>query len=315
MEKIRRSSSSSVTCALPKIWMFQLWRAACAVIWKSPLKLKWAGLTVILLLKLGGEVLEYHGVAVFKDAFGNDFFSGFCMYDETFPVIYVNNTSSRTRQIFTLFHELAHLLFNTSGIDTSSYEPDEGLSRLGRQIEVICNRFAAEFLLPTSRFKEDISGLDPSEETAKLLANRYHVSPESIFRRFLDSDLITADEYRQFAQRSEGEYSGKGGGNYYWTKITYLGTNYIDLAFSKYHQNRISEPELADYLDMKVKNLPRLESYFFRETPLMYVFDNSPLSQLFNSYYRSRLSDSVGVCLTNWLKTAWLLPRGKLPGR
>ena len=105
------------------------------------------------------EVLEYHGVAVFKDAFGNDFFSGFCMYDETFPVIYVNNTSSRTRQIFTLFHELAHLLFNTSGIDTSSYEPDEGLSRLGRQIEVICNRFAAEFYFPHRASKKILVAL------------------------------------------------------------------------------------------------------------------------------------------------------------
>ena len=210
------------------------------------------------------EVLEYHGVAVFKDAFGNDFFSGFCMYDETFPIIYVNNSSSRTRQIFTLFHELAHLLFHTSGIDTHDGEPGEDLSPSGRRIEVICNRFAAEFLLPMSRFKKDIRGQTPNEETAKLLADRYHISRESIFRRFLDSNLIAADEYPNFVQTGEERRQGRGG-DYYWTKITYLGTNYIDLAFSRYHQNRISEPELADYLNTKVKNLPQLENYFFRK--------------------------------------------------
>ncbi len=210
------------------------------------------------------EVLEHHGVAIFKDAFGNDLFSGFCMYDETFPVIYINNSSSKTRQIFTLFHELAHLLFHTSGIDMRSGELGEGLSPSGRRIEVICNRFSAEFLFPMSLFKKDIRGHTPNEATAKLLAERYHVSRESVFRRFLDSNLITADEYLNFAQTKEHRRQGEGG-NHYWTKIAYLGTNYINLAFSRYHQNRITEPELADYLDTKVKNLPQLENYFFRK--------------------------------------------------
>src|SRR3546814_17029352 len=49
-------------------------------------------------------------------AFRTDDFSGFCLYDEEFPIIYVNNSSAKTRQIFTYFHELAHLVFHTSGI-------------------------------------------------------------------------------------------------------------------------------------------------------------------------------------------------------
>ncbi len=47
------------------------------------------------------------GVFVFKDAFKETDYSGFCLYDDEFPVIYVNNTTTKTRQIFTLFHELA----------------------------------------------------------------------------------------------------------------------------------------------------------------------------------------------------------------
>jgi Zn-dependent peptidase ImmA (M78 family) len=57
-------------------------------------------------------------VSVFKDAFRVDDYSGFCLYDDEFPLIYVNNSTSKTRQIFTLFHELAHLISHTSGIDT-----------------------------------------------------------------------------------------------------------------------------------------------------------------------------------------------------
>ncbi|PQO23090.1 ImmA/IrrE family metallo-endopeptidase [Rhodobacteraceae bacterium WD3A24] len=210
------------------------------------------------------EVLEARGVAIFKDAFRNDFYSGFCLYDEVFPLIYVNN-SVKTRQIFTLFHELAHLLFHTSGINTLSDEPDEELAMPDKQVEVVCNRFAAEFLVPAEQFDADTVGLPPTEETATFLANRYHVSRESMFRRFLDRGDISVEEYQRAADRWAGQRQPRTGGNHYWTKIAYLGTNYVNLAFSRYYQNRISEPELAEYLDTKVKNLSKLESYFARK--------------------------------------------------
>lgn len=57
------------------------------------------------------------GVYVFKDAFHAPNYFGFCLYDTEFPVIYINNSATKSRQIFTLFHELGHLLFHTSGID------------------------------------------------------------------------------------------------------------------------------------------------------------------------------------------------------
>jgi hypothetical protein len=63
------------------------------------------------------KVLLGVGVYVFKDQFREPDYSGFCLYDDEFPIIYVNNTTAKTRQIFTLFHELAHLLFHTSGVD------------------------------------------------------------------------------------------------------------------------------------------------------------------------------------------------------
>ena len=87
------------------------------------------------------DVLEDCGVAVFKDAFHNDGYSGFSLYNETFPVIYVNN-STKTRQTFTLFHELAHLLLHTSGIVSLSRMPEKGILS-SQTIETLCNRFSA----------------------------------------------------------------------------------------------------------------------------------------------------------------------------
>lgn len=110
-------------------------------------------------------VLEGHGVAVFKDAFkikdadGRDPYSGFCLYDDTFPLIYVNN-SAKTRESFTLFHELAHLLFETSGVDAPEDDFAEYQREGDRWIEATCNAFAAEFLLPQERFAAEARGGD-----------------------------------------------------------------------------------------------------------------------------------------------------------
>lgn len=210
------------------------------------------------------DVLERHGVAVFKDAFLDHDYAGFCLYDAVFPLIYVNN-SVRTREIFTLFHELGHLLFHTSGIDALGDDLQAAGSVSGRWIEVTCNRFAAEFLLPEERFAADASRLAHTEDRVEALAERYSVSRESVLRRFLDRGEVTHEEYRQRARRWEGQRRGGSGGDHYWTKIAHLGTAYINLAFSRYHQNRITEVELADYLDTKVKHLSKLEDYFGRK--------------------------------------------------
>ena len=69
-------------------------------------------------LKYWRKVFEENGIFVFKDAFKVDAFSGFCLYDQKFPIVYVNNSKSKDQQIVTLFHELAHLLFRTGGVDT-----------------------------------------------------------------------------------------------------------------------------------------------------------------------------------------------------
>lgn len=211
-------------------------------------------------------VLERHGVAVFKDAFKmkvdkRDLYSGFCLYDAAFPLIYVNN-SAKTRESFTLFHELAHLLFETSGVDNPEDHFTGQWLESDKQIEVTCNAFAAEFLLPQKRFAAEVRGLPRTEETAEQLASRYHVSREMIFRRFLDSGEITQEAYEEAADRWRGQAGSGEGGNYYWNKVTYLGMEYLRLAFSHFHQGRISEPRLADYLDTKVKNLSDLEDHF-----------------------------------------------------
>jgi Zn-dependent peptidase ImmA (M78 family) len=216
-------------------------------------------------LKEWRQALISAGVYVFKDAFRTNEYSGFCLYDETFPIIYVNNSSAKTRQIFTLFHELAHLLLHTSGIDTLHNEYIPRLADDAQRMEILCNRFAAEFLVPESAFAEAFKGKKPTEATAQEFAGRFHVSREFIFRRFLDRGLIDEQTYQEAAARwAEQKQSEGPGGDYYWTKLSYLGREYVGLALREYHQNHIDEIQLAEYLDTKPRNLPGIEDYFSR---------------------------------------------------
>ena len=218
-------------------------------------------------LKEWRKILEGFGLFIFKDAFQSDEFSGFCLYDDKFPVIYVNNSKPFTRQIFTLFHELAHLLFKTGGIDTKIEDYLHYLDGDEKRIEIICNSFAGEFLVPSEHFYQKASGITVDDESISSLANIYHVSREVILRKFYDLDRIDQEFYSKKVREwrmAESSASTGSGGNYYFTKGAYLGSKYIEKAFSQFYQNRITTERLADYLGVKVKNISGMESQLYR---------------------------------------------------
>ena len=213
------------------------------------------------------KVLLNVGIHVFKDSFREPDYSGFCLYDDEFPIIYVNNTTAKTRQIFTLFHELAHLLFHTSGVDTQGDRFVDELDGDDRRIEVICNQMAACLLVPEETFDAAFAGQAPTEAAAAELAQLFSVSREFIFRKFLNRDLISPAEYDRAARRWAGQGQRGSGGDHYNTKIACLGTEYINLAFQRFYQNRIDYNQLADILDTKPRNLTRLEEYVSSRAP------------------------------------------------
>jgi hypothetical protein len=51
--------------------------------------------TIETALETWREALEDSGVFVFKEAFRNDDFSGFCLYDKEFPLVIINNSMAK----------------------------------------------------------------------------------------------------------------------------------------------------------------------------------------------------------------------------
>ncbi|MBW2741571.1 MAG: ImmA/IrrE family metallo-endopeptidase [Deltaproteobacteria bacterium] len=216
-------------------------------------------------LKYWRNLLEEHGVFIFKDAFKDDELSGFCLYDDVFPIIYINNSQAKIRQIFTLFHELAHLLFRTGGIDLNHDDFIQSMSGSNKQIEIFCNQFAGEFLVPFEDVQKYLRNTSIDDNLLSGLAKKYSVSREVILRKCLDLGYIDHEFYNAKVRKWEYErlkYDRSGsGGNYYLTQKAYMGDRYVERAFSKYYNGFISKLQLSDYLGIKEANVVKFEDH------------------------------------------------------
>lgn len=102
----------------------------------------------------------------------------------------VRQADSWHRRRFTMAHELAHLCF----ISRPPALPDEpkvifGSAELDSREEQICNKIAAELLMPRRRFLSDARSLTPCFQSVLHLHNIFDVSASAILRRIKDLDV------------------------------------------------------------------------------------------------------------------------------
>ncbi len=213
------------------------------------------------LLKRFREALFSLGIYVFKNPFHEKTVSGFCVYDDNYPVIFLNSSMSKTRQLFTLFHEIYHLLNKISSIDCVDYTVDKN------NIERDCDQFAAEFLIPEDRLIEKIN--DESLDLKKIveLAKYFSVSLEAILIRLIKLNYLNWSAFNNYKEQMRADNypdynKGKSGGNPYYNLISYLGNNYVNLAYDAYRSGKIDELELCDYLGLKASQLDSFESHW-----------------------------------------------------
>jgi hypothetical protein len=136
---------------------------------------------------------------------------------------------------------------------------------------MLCNQFAAGFLVPDPDFDRRLKQLPSVRElNIEELSRRYHVSREVILRKLLDRKRITQAEYEQKVEEwvKRAQYADdkkNGGGNYYLTQGVYLSKRYVELAFSQLYKNKITIEQLANYLGVKTKNVPSLETSLLQQ--------------------------------------------------
>lgn len=212
------------------------------------------------------HALEEAGVFTFKDSFSDEFISGFCLLDETRPIIMINNSNSFTRQIFTLFHELGHILFNVHGVSDIDERYLDYFGDEDKTIERDCNKFAAELLVPIDRIQQDFHiYFERGDQGIADLARRYSVSREVILRRLLDRGIISDDEYSEKSNEWNTDFRRRArdasGGDWYLTKLSYLGEGFSRLALDRYRSGRVNIASLADHLNVRAIKIPRFTTY------------------------------------------------------
>lgn len=145
-------------------------------------------------------------------------FRGFCLVDDRAPVVFVNGADSKSAQMFTLLHEVAHLWLGEGGVSNISAAPAEG-----RRAEVWCNAVAAEVLVPLDDLMREVNRRTDVDEELTRLCKLFKVSSLVMLRRFLDARFLTRDEFdrryaSELARLAKVKQEGASGGNFYNTE-------------------------------------------------------------------------------------------------
>ena len=153
-----------------------------------------------------------------------DEFRGFALVDDLAPLVFINGADTKAAQMFTLAHELAHLWLGESALS----DTDLG-SVPAHDIEVWCNRVAAELLVPLDSVRREDWGKEPLPDALSRLARRFKVSTLVVLRRIYDADGLTWHQFRRAYDKemeSLRSIPAGTGGNFYSTQPVRTGQRF-----------------------------------------------------------------------------------------
>lgn len=195
---------------------------------------------------------------------------GFSISEQPFPVIALNSYDSHNGRIFTLMHELVHILLHASGLcdleDKVLVVQDER-----ERVERFCNQVAAAILMPRDR----ILALPRIASATTLtiwheadvaeMALRFGVSREAAAIRLITAMSAPWRLYSDLKPRFERAYeedrpAPRGSGFYPPNnrRVRDFGRRYTGSVLSAYQREDITALDAADFLDTTRENLPKL---------------------------------------------------------
>jgi len=186
---------------------------------------------------------------------------GFVLINKYAPFMFINSADSKSAQMFTIVHELAHIWIGESAsFNLRNLQPADNPK------EILCDRVAAEFLVPESlfikRWKE--------ESNIESISRYFKVSPIVIARRALDLKKIDKNQFFEFYNAYiKNDYvqkkkdSQKGGGDFYILQRRRLGSNFILHVTQAVGQNKLAYRDACRLTELRgdvLSNLIKGES-------------------------------------------------------
>jgi Zn-dependent peptidase ImmA (M78 family)/DNA-binding XRE family transcriptional regulator len=145
--------------------------------------------------KLAKAIEDRLRVDVLVEKYDDDPLSGAAITDKAFPLIFVNSQQPTPRALFTLAHELGHLLIRHDG---SIVVDDDFVGDTPAERQA--NAFAASFLMPEAKVDDYITKYDRGPESLARMIYDFDVSFESLVFRLHNLRKIDAagrDRLRQ----------------------------------------------------------------------------------------------------------------------
>ncbi len=188
----------------------------------------------------------------------------FSLSDRDRAVIVLNTNDTTTGRIFSLFHELCHILRRSSGICDLHYSKSS-------DVEAFCNQFAATFLAPREFIVNHINSLGKNvilsdlESYAERLSGLLKVSRLVIYRRFASLGVISDRDYSRIHKEFLAEFITKhkkptdelhsGGPNFYLIRKIRNGIAYSNTILNALSIGEINTFEASNALGVGVHNL------------------------------------------------------------
>jgi Zn-dependent peptidase ImmA (M78 family) len=188
------------------------------------------------------------GIPVFQFKMSIQEIQGFSLDEKVPYCIAVNSKHSITGKIFTLFHELAHLLKRQSGICYPEKVADNQIA------ELECNAFAGMFLIP----REIVKPLNSADEIFTF-SNKLKVSSESYLRRLKGLNLINDKDFfnllLEIRDRVKAPAKAFGRATHMEKSINSRGQHLFDSVINAATNNKISFGLASDILGVKINHL------------------------------------------------------------
>lgn len=218
------------------------------------------------------SALENAGVLIFQaTAVAVTEMRGFSIAEMPLPAVVVNIKDSPRGRTFTMLHELAHLVLREGGLCDTHEEGDRRPE--DQRVEVFCNHVAGAALVPGQHIltEEMVRSIPRRAEWPndgiERLARRYGVSREVLLRRLLTFDRITkafydrkTREYQQEYEEQAQQRTGEGFASPHLVAISAVGPFFARLVLSSYHQEHITASEVSDFLEVRLRHLPKIEA-------------------------------------------------------
>ena len=200
---------------------------------------------------------------------------GFTIGSRPFPVIALNGRDSSAGKLFTLMHELVHVLLMDEAICDLAVEGSSAANNIGK-IERFCDQVSAEVLMPAPALLGDVSVLSAGPQTEwsleelRRLASPFSVSSEALLLRLVTLGKASMEFYwrirptfiqlyREIREREQEKLKAtEGGPSPYILKIRNFGRRFVSDVLDAYERDLIDPSDVSDLLDIKVNNIPKL---------------------------------------------------------